>query len=143
MSRIEEPPEPWRLFFAEVDSHLSEEVYLHCCGGFVVTQLYGVARTTSDVDFLWVTPNVRSELVSGHRRQGIGLAPKSTRSTWTLSQLPRHLKITRNDWLRCSPAHGVACVFSRWKLTIWLFPNWSGILNVIATTYGNLHARAT
>ena len=62
MSRVEEPPEPWRLFFAEVDSHLSEEVRLHCCGGFVVTQFYGVARTTSDVDFLCVVPNMRREL---------------------------------------------------------------------------------
>ncbi|MGO9255627.1 MAG: DUF6036 family nucleotidyltransferase [Bryobacteraceae bacterium] len=62
MPRIEAPPEPWRSFFAEVDSRLSEEVHLHCCGGFVVTQLYGVARTTSDVDFLCVVPNVVSEL---------------------------------------------------------------------------------
>jgi hypothetical protein len=28
----------------------------HCCGGFVVTQLYGAARTTSDVDLLGVAP---------------------------------------------------------------------------------------
>ena len=45
-----------------MDSRLSEDVHLHCCGGFVVTQLYGVARTTSDVDFLGVVPNVVSEL---------------------------------------------------------------------------------
>jgi len=45
-----------------VDSRLSEDVHLHCCGGFVVTQLYGVARTTSDVDFLGVVPNVWSRL---------------------------------------------------------------------------------
>jgi len=62
MPRIEQPPEPWRSFFAEVDSRLNEDVQLHCCGGFVVTQLYGVARTTSDVDFLGVVPNVMSEL---------------------------------------------------------------------------------
>jgi Nucleotidyltransferase of unknown function (DUF6036) len=62
MPRIEEPPEPWRAFFAEVDSRLSEDVRPHCCGGFVVTQLYGVARTTSDVDFLGVVPNVRNDL---------------------------------------------------------------------------------
>jgi hypothetical protein len=62
MPRVEKPPEPWRSFFAELDSHLSEEVQLHCCGGFVVTQLYGVARTTSDVDFLGAMPNVGSTL---------------------------------------------------------------------------------
>jgi hypothetical protein len=58
MPRIEGPPEPWRSFFAEVDAQLSAAVQLHCCGGFVVTQLYGVARTTSDVDFLGVVPYV-------------------------------------------------------------------------------------
>jgi hypothetical protein len=63
MPRIEEPPEPWRSFFAEVDARLTEDVQLHCCGGFVATQLYGVARTTSDVDFLGVVPNVWSDLI--------------------------------------------------------------------------------
>jgi hypothetical protein len=32
------------------------------CGGFVVTQLYGVSRTTSDVDFLDAVPNLRGRL---------------------------------------------------------------------------------
>jgi|SRR5580698_4196818 hypothetical protein len=62
MRQLEEPPEPWRSFFAEVDASLTEDVDLHCCGGFVVTQLYGVARTTSDVDFLAAVPNVRSRI---------------------------------------------------------------------------------
>lgn len=35
---------------------------MHCCGGFEVTQLYGVARTTSDVDFLAVVPGLWREL---------------------------------------------------------------------------------
>jgi Nucleotidyltransferase of unknown function (DUF6036) len=63
MPRTDEPLEPWRSFFADVDSRLSEVVHLHCCGGFVVTQLYGVARTTSDVDFLGIVPSVRKDLV--------------------------------------------------------------------------------
>jgi hypothetical protein len=63
MPHIEMPPEPWLSFFAEVDSRLSEEVQVHCCGGFVVTQLYRVARTTSDIDFLSVVPNIESELM--------------------------------------------------------------------------------
>lgn len=64
MRRLEAPPEPWRSFFAEVDSHLSEDVQLHCCGGFVATHIYGVARTTSDVDFLGAVPNVWSDLTA-------------------------------------------------------------------------------
>jgi hypothetical protein len=63
MSHVDEPPEPWRSFLTELDSHLREDVALHCCGGFVVTQLYGVARTTSDLDFLSVVPNVCSQLI--------------------------------------------------------------------------------
>jgi len=63
MQQSERPPEPWKSFFADVDALLSEDVHLHCCGGFVVTQLYGVARTTRDIDFLGVIPNVRSQLI--------------------------------------------------------------------------------
>jgi len=55
MSRTE-PPEPWRSFLAGVDSGLGEEVRLHCCGGFVATQLYGIVRSTIDVDFLGLVP---------------------------------------------------------------------------------------
>ena len=62
MLRTDQPPEPWRSFLTEVDALLTENVDLHCCGGFVVTQLYGVARTTSDVDFLCVVPNVSGHL---------------------------------------------------------------------------------
>jgi hypothetical protein len=75
MPRIEQPPEPWRSFFAEVDARLAEDVQLHCCGGFVVTQAYGVARTTSDVDFLGVVPNVWSH-VTGIGGKGSALHRK-------------------------------------------------------------------
>jgi uncharacterized nucleotidyltransferase DUF6036 len=44
--------EPWRSFLLEIDGRLTEEMVFHCLGGFVMTQLYGSARTTSDVDFL-------------------------------------------------------------------------------------------
>jgi uncharacterized nucleotidyltransferase DUF6036 len=82
MRGTDQPPEAWRSFFAEVDAQLHEEVALHLCGGFVVTQLYGVARTTSDVDFLSVVPNLRASLgeIAGkgsplHRKHKIFLDP--------------------------------------------------------------------
>ena len=62
MRKVEKPPEPWRSFLTELDSRLRGQVQLHCCGGFVVTQIYGVARTTSDLDFLAAVPNVSREL---------------------------------------------------------------------------------
>jgi len=45
-------PEPWASFLSQVDSNLGENVELHCFGGFVITTLYGLARSTSDVDVL-------------------------------------------------------------------------------------------
>ena len=50
---LAEPPEPWRAFLGELDATLADPVELHCLGGFVVAQHYGVAgRETSDIDFL-------------------------------------------------------------------------------------------
>lgn len=53
---IEQIPEPWRSLLSDVDQNLTEAVELHCFGGFVVTMLYGLARTTADVDVLTVIP---------------------------------------------------------------------------------------
>lgn len=46
------PAEPWRSFLREIDEFLKAAVELHCLGGFVVTQQYGIGRETSDIDFL-------------------------------------------------------------------------------------------
>jgi hypothetical protein len=48
----EQIPEPWASFLSQVDRRLNEDVELHCFGGFVITMLYGLARTTVDVDVL-------------------------------------------------------------------------------------------
>jgi hypothetical protein len=50
-----EPAEPWQSFLRDVDDALKGAVELRCLGGFVVTQHYGIGRTTSDIDFLAVT----------------------------------------------------------------------------------------
>jgi hypothetical protein len=50
------PPEPWRSFFAEIDSALDQPVLLHCIGGFAIAMLYGLPRPTADVDCLTVIP---------------------------------------------------------------------------------------
>lgn len=44
--------EPWLSFLAEIDRAASSPRRLHCLGGFVVTQVYGSQRTTSDLDAL-------------------------------------------------------------------------------------------
>ncbi len=49
-------PEPWKSFLAELDELVSAPVQWHCCGGFVVTALYGLPRPTADIDVLAVVP---------------------------------------------------------------------------------------
>jgi hypothetical protein len=39
-------PEPCRTFLSKAVENLKEEVEVHCLGGFVVTMLYGLARST-------------------------------------------------------------------------------------------------
>lgn len=49
--------EPWRAFLSHVDALVNQDVRLHCCGGFVVTVRYGMARTTADLDVLSILPD--------------------------------------------------------------------------------------
>jgi len=53
--------EPWRSFLADVDARLTHDVELHCCGGFVVTTLYGFQRTTADLDVLSIVPSAEQQ----------------------------------------------------------------------------------
>jgi len=46
----DKPPEPWFFFLCDIDDFVTEETHLHCLGGFVVTVIYGAARSTSDLD---------------------------------------------------------------------------------------------
>ena len=41
----------------EVDDHLTEEVILHCIGGFVLVVLYGLPRATDDLDVIAAMPH--------------------------------------------------------------------------------------
>ena len=44
--------EPWRSFLADVDRQLPGPTELHCLGGFVIAELYGLLRPTADVDIV-------------------------------------------------------------------------------------------
>lgn len=48
--------EPWHSFLRKLDDSVPEETYLHCLGGFVITQLYGFQRLTADLDVLLIAP---------------------------------------------------------------------------------------
>lgn len=57
-------PEPWQSFFKEIDEFVSEPIEFHCLGGFVITLLYGLERSTADVDVISVVPhNSVSDLI--------------------------------------------------------------------------------
>lgn len=57
-------PEPWKTFLHALDAQLSETVQWRCCGGFVVTALYGLPRPTADIDVLSVVPSHAREALS-------------------------------------------------------------------------------
>jgi hypothetical protein len=42
--------EPWRSFLHALDSQLSQPTELHCFGGFVIAEHYGLTRSTGDID---------------------------------------------------------------------------------------------
>lgn len=46
--------EPWRSFLHDIDAQLSGLTEIHCLGGFVVAEYYGLVRPTSDVDIVQV-----------------------------------------------------------------------------------------
>lgn len=74
-------PEPWRAFWKEIDETIQEPIELHCLGGFVVTLLYRLKRSTADVDVISVIPRrAASRLleIAGedsllHRKHGVYL----------------------------------------------------------------------
>src|ERR1700730_17223127 len=49
-------PRPWPAFLADVDQSPSEPVELHCLGGFVLTAVYGIPRSTADIDYIVIVP---------------------------------------------------------------------------------------
>lgn len=55
------PPEPWNSFLTELDSATRTTVRVDCIGGFVVTQLYGLDRSTADIDFVELAPSGAAE----------------------------------------------------------------------------------
>lgn len=56
LAKLADLPPPWPSFLAEIDQALTAPVELHCLGGFVLTLLYGVPRSTSDLDYISIVP---------------------------------------------------------------------------------------
>lgn len=69
-------PSPWAEFFAGLDRLLTEEIRLHCIGGFVVSIYYGLARPTADVDYFSVQPHHCANHLDALAGAGSALAQK-------------------------------------------------------------------
>ena len=76
MSRHEPIPEPWFSFLKELDELATTTVSFHCIGGFVVTMLYGLGRTTGDLDVLEVAPKSAQDAFAKVAMQGSELHRK-------------------------------------------------------------------
>jgi Nucleotidyltransferase of unknown function (DUF6036)/Acetohydroxy acid isomeroreductase, NADPH-binding domain len=72
----EQIPEPWRSFLSEIDKNLKEKVELYCLGGFVVTTLYGLVRSTADVDVITIAPRSVGQHLLGMAGKGSKLHRK-------------------------------------------------------------------
>jgi hypothetical protein len=44
--------EPWDSFLRELDEQLTSPTELHCFGGFIVAEYYGLLRPTADIDVI-------------------------------------------------------------------------------------------
>ena len=68
--------EPWKSFLEEIDASLTESLSFHCIGGFVVTNAYGFARSTNDLDVLEFRPNPHRSKLLDLARKGSALHDK-------------------------------------------------------------------
>jgi Nucleotidyltransferase of unknown function (DUF6036) len=66
-------PEPWQSFLAEVDRAASQDLDLHCIGGFAVTLRYGLTRPTGDIDVAHVVPNEAAAWLAKFAGEGSAL----------------------------------------------------------------------
>jgi hypothetical protein len=70
------PVEPWRSFLSDLDAQLDGEVDVHCIGGFVVSQHYGLGRETADLDILSIVPKKAIDRISQIAGRGSNLQKK-------------------------------------------------------------------
>ena len=109
-------PSPWKEFLAELDGMLSEPLALHCIGGFVLTFLYGLPRTTGDIDYVTAVPaNLNLDDIAGqdsplHKKHKVwlhrvGVANLPEDYTERLSDMApgrfKHLKLLVPDAYDC------------------------------------------
>ncbi|MEA3182336.1 MAG: hypothetical protein QOI59_5859 [Gammaproteobacteria bacterium] len=120
-----EPPEPWRSFLRALDSELKGAVTLRCLGGFVVTQQYGIGRSTGDIDFLSISTmsaKMMSKPLVGSGRACI----RSIVSTFNMSASQLHHATMPTDCRKCIlTRRGITYDCSPWTRLMSLSPSWN------------------
>ena len=69
-------PKPWPDFLKEVDDQLSQKVDLQCIGGFVLTALHAIPRSTDDLDYIAAIPRQAAEEIERIAGKGSALCRK-------------------------------------------------------------------
>lgn len=69
-------PEPWLSLLTDIDSALAEPVEIVCLGGFVLKALYGIPRTTADLDYVEVRPSAADKVLMDLAGKGSKLSKK-------------------------------------------------------------------
>lgn len=67
------PAEPWRSFLADLDALLGQPTDLHCIGGFAISQYFGFARETADLDVLSIAPEPMRAAIASAAGRGSAL----------------------------------------------------------------------
>jgi hypothetical protein len=70
------PAEPWRSFLSDLDALLEQPADLHCIGGFAISQYFGFARETADLDVLSIAPHTMRAAISSAAGKGSALHRK-------------------------------------------------------------------
>jgi hypothetical protein len=76
MPQNDTPAEPWNSFLSDLDAVLDEPTDIHCIGGFAISQYFGFARETADLDVLSIAPQQMRAAISDAAGKGSALHTK-------------------------------------------------------------------
>jgi hypothetical protein len=79
--------EPWLSFLPELDRQLASPTELHCLGGFVVAEYYGLMRATADIDILESRGTDFATLAKLAGRKSTSISDTACTSTWSPSPM--------------------------------------------------------
>jgi hypothetical protein len=84
--------EPWQSFLRDIDTQIACPKEIHCLGGFVVAEYYGLARSTADIDIIEVRGALNA--IEVHRIAGKGSALAKKHRVFidivTVAEVPEH-----------------------------------------------------